>query len=686
MQRCLVSICKEGDADLLTPLVAAIRQEVAKPGIATSNAFVLLEWCSVLSQNLAGTTHWEKFGKDVLLAEADALEKCCAPTSKAGVAQSALVVARRGFRKLVSIPESREKTITESVQALSAKNAQPSLRNALMLGVVAGVCSRKPESKPILEKLKGHYFTFYTREIIGSKTQVPKHLAAGLSDFFSAFVELEEFEKEVVLPLEKGLLRAPEIVLNDLITPLVESLPKEWDLSKILQGHLLKSLLSNLKSSNATIRAGAVTAFRVVADRCHDNDLMDKVTDEIVNPLKGGKLATAEHRILHCEMLLSTPMSASAAAKISAALPAPIGKEGNETALAAEASTLSKAVKTLLSESTEVPKAVNDAFAKGLVDKKLPARRVWVLSTGEVLKSFNSIDAQSVAVIKFAEAVLPPLFDTYNDVLSNPLKSSQDGTISAAYVVCSIGEVSLQNESSQKLSALFNKFSIPKQCLQQEPKPSFLLNPRVYTKLSSDDDTRWLYRALAAVAASIPEPPTSAVASAWTHAFLYVICSPTISPKLRKEAAEALTKVYESGPEKFGEVVVNGIWNWIQAAETGDKESAPVLARADNSNLHVALRSICVAPTDSESADMDPKKGQLGKQMCSLLVLARPRIIPRVAWIDLCLKLGLDPGELAKEYEKHMLEEVIKRSEFSQPVSSKSSKFGNSIVLILHLA
>lgn len=682
MQRCLVSICKEGDAELLTPLVAAIGREVAKPAIAASNAFVLLEWCSVLSQNLAGAPQWEKFGKDILLAEAEALEKCCTPHSKPGVVQSALVVARRGFRKLVSIPETREKNITDAVQTLAAKSAQPSPKNAVMLGVIAGVCSRKPESKPILEKLKGQYLTFYTREIIASKTPVPPHLTAGLSDFFSAYVPLDEFEKEIVLPLEKGLLRAPEIVLNDLITPLVESLPKDWDLSKVLQGHLLKSLLSNLKSSNAVIRTGAISAFRVIARQCHDSDLMDKVVDEIVNPLKSGKLASADHRVLHCEMLLSTSMSSSIAAKISVGLPAPISKEGNETALTAETSTLSKTVKTLLSEGTEVPKVVTDAYAKGLADKKLSARRIWVLSVGDILKSFNSADAQPAAVVKFVEVVVPPLFEIYTDVLSNSLKSSQDGTISAAYVVCSIGEAALCNESSQKLNALSDKFSIRKQCLQLEPKPSFLLNPRIYTKITSDDDARWLYRALAAVASSLPESPGSEIASAWTHAFLYVICSATVSPKLRKEATGALTEVYLSEPPKLGEAVISGIWNWIQALETSDKESAPVLAKADNSNLHVALRSICVPPTASDNAGVSAEEQHLEKQMCSLLVLGRSRLIPRVAWIDLCLKLGLDPGELAKKHEKELLEEVVKRSEFSQPVSLQSPQLVELIVLI----
>lgn len=680
MQRCLISICREGDADLLAPLVAAIRQEIPKPSIAISNAFVLLEWCSVLMQNLAGTAHWDKFGNDILVAEAEALEKCCSPLSKPAVAHSALVTARRGFRKLVSIPESREKSITDSVQVLSAKNAQPSPKNAVMLGVIAGVCSRKPDSKPILEKLKTHYFTFYAREVIGSKTPVPKHLAAGLDDFFSAFVNLEELQKEVITPLEKGLLRAPEIVLNDLVSPLIGSLPKEWDLTKILQGHILKPLLSNVKSSNVVIRSGAVTAFRVITDRCRDLDLMEKVTDEIVTPLKGGKLASADHRVLHCEMLLSTPMSAGIAAKIAAGLPAPIGKEGNEAALAAECSALSKSVKTLLAEGTEVTKVVSDAYAKGLADKKLPSRRIWVLNTGDILNSFKSDDAQSSAVVKFFEAVLPTLIDTYSDVLSNPLKSSQDGTITAALVVCSIAQLLLRDENNPKLSALSKKVSISKQCLELEPKPSFLLNPRVYTKLTSDEDARWLYRALSAVAPSLPESPTSNISSAWTQAFLYLICCTTITPKLRKEAAETLAELYLANPEKSAKIVVNGIWDWIQAVETGDKESAPVLSKSDNNNLYAALRSICLAPADYEKAGQTPNKAQLEEQMCSLLVLARPRLIPRAAWIDLCLKLGLDPGELARKHEQILLEEVVKRSEFSQPVSITSSMYKTTVL------
>ncbi|KAL1875409.1 translational activator of GCN4 [Diaporthe australafricana] len=672
VQQCLVSICKEGDADLLDPLVGAIRREAPKPGIAPTNAFVLVEWCSVLVQNLAGTPLWEKFGKDITVATAEALDKCCSPASKAGVAHSALVVTRRGYRKLFSLPDNRERTITESVQSLSAKAAQPTPKNAIMLGVVAGVCSRQPESKPILEKLKSNYFTFYTREIVGSKSPIPKYLAAGLGDFFSAFVTPEELDSEVVASLKKGLLRAPEVVLNDLITPLIASLPSDWDLSNILHGHLLKPLLSNLQSSNAVIRTGAVNAFRVISNRCHDASIMGKAADDVLAPLKAGKLASADHRVLHCELLLFMPTSGGIAGKIAAALPTPIGKEGNEAALNAETSALSRAVKALLADDSELPKAVTDAFSKGLADKKLSSRRIWTINAGDILESFKTDESRPSAFSKFAESTLPPLFDSFNDVVGNPLKASQDGTIIAAFVVCAVAPLILQNE---KLSALSKKFSVSKQCLELHPKPSFLLNPRVYTKISADDDARWLLRALSAVTPSLSNGTASDIGSAWAHAFLYLICSPTISPKLRKEAADKLSGLYLSAPGKVAGVVVGGVWAWIQAVETADKDSAPVLAKTDSGNLHTALRSICLLPADLEKSSVAFSQEELEQQMCSMLVFTRSRLVPRISWIEICLRTGLDPGELAKKHEKTLLDEIVRHSDFSQPLSVKEAAY-----------
>ncbi|KAJ9156651.1 Translational activator GCN1 [Pleurostoma richardsiae] len=670
VQKCLVSICKEGDADIIAPFVAAVRQEAQKHGIAVNNAFVLVEWCSLLMQNLAGAPLWDRFGKDIVLASADALEKCVQPSSRGSVAHSALVVARRGFRKLISVPETRGKAIHEAVHVLSAKGTQPTAKNSIVLGVIAGVCSRNADAKPELAKQKPQYITFYVREIIGSKTPVPEHVAGGLSDFFSAFVTQEDVEKDIIPPIEKGLLRAPEIVLNDLITPLVEALPEDWDLSRVLSAHLLKPLLSNIKSTNPIIRSGAVRAFRVVAYQCRDLSVMEQVVDEILAPLRSGKLASADHRVLHCEMLASMPESGGIAAKVVATLPTMTGKEGNEAALAAETLALTESAEILLSDGTEPPKPLLDAFTKGLTDKKLPFRRIWMLMAGDVLLTFQH-RALSSGVEKFNESVLPLLFDTYNEVLANPLKASQDGLISGALVVTSVAPMLLKDTSNSKLSALSKKFSISKQCLIAEPRPSFLLNPRVYSKLSSDDDLRWFYRALSAVVVDLPEDGKAAVSLAWAQAFIFTICAASTSPKMRKEAEGALSDLYVTDPAKVSRTVIEGIWHWIESSESSEKESAAILAKTGNKNLFAVLKAICLAPADFvKRADQDPEKEALESQVCSLLVLARPQLIPRAAWIDICLRVELDPGSLAQKYEKLLLEEVVERTSFEQKSST----------------
>ncbi|KAL2017946.1 hypothetical protein VTK56DRAFT_1538 [Thermocarpiscus australiensis] len=682
VQRCLVSICQIGDADLLTPLVAAVRRETQKQGIASDSAFVLVEWCSLFMQNLAGMPLWDKFGNDIVLANSDALEKCLQPTTRSSVGNSALVITRRGLRKLVSTDR---KAIEATVQALTAKGSQPAAKNAVLLGAIAGVCSRKPEAKPILEGLKGHYFSFYTREIVGSRTPVPDHLASGLGDFFAAFVSLEDLEKDVFPALEKGLLRAPEVVLNDLITPLVRSLP-QFDLSKALSGRFTKPLLSNIKSSNPVIRSGAVTAFREIASTCRDAAALEQVADEVLGPLKSGKLASADHRVLHSEMLAALPPSPGIAAKVAAGLPAIVGKEANEAALSAETSALNVSALSLL-RTAEAPKPLLDSFVKGLADKKIPVRRIWILRVGELLHSF-SLDAQAslpTGFVAFAEAVVPALLSTFTEVVANPVAAAQSGLVSGALVVCGLGPLLHRLEGANVQSPL-QKASIQKNSLAVDPKPSFLLNQRIYSKFL-EEDLKWFCRALAAVA-PVLSSSSPAARAAWTQAYIYLICSTATSPAIRRQAMDLLSNLCaqsapSDGPSVAAELI-DGMWHWIEALESADKESPASLAKSGNSNLHLVLQSICLSPKEyANRAGAEADKTKIEAQMCSLIVLAKPQLIPRVSWINLCLRVELDPGELARKYEDVLVSEIVERTGFGQKSDSvKNAAFSAAAELV----
>ncbi|KAI0109299.1 translational activator GCN1 [Hypoxylon sp. NC0597] len=663
---CLASIfATTTDPNVLAPFISSVRQEAQKPGIAPKSAFVLVEWCSVLLQGLAGNPLWDKFGLEIIHANAVALEKCLQPTTRPSVAQSALVVTRRGLRAAFWRNGFQEKAIQDTVQALTAKGAQPTARNAIILGVIAGVCSRHAQAKDALAAKKSEYFAFFTRELVGSRTPVPAHIATGLRDFFSDFITLEDLDKDIIPPIEKGLLRAPEVVL-DLVALLIRALPKELDLSQTLNGRLLKPLLSNAKSSNATIREGVLAAFREAVARSHDAKLTDQVAEEILNPLKSGKLASADHRILHSQMLEHVPLSNSIATKIATGLPPIATKEGNEGALAEEISVISRSVSYLLTDGTELPKPVVDAFTKGLGDKKIPSRRLWLLRVGEIFVPFTG-NAHSVPpnAIKLAEAIAGPLAETWAEIIKNPAAAAQNGLIVGAYVFSVLALQVLSKIDSAALGAVLKKTAVSKECLVADPKPSFLLNHRVYSRLSTDDDTRWLLRALAATYDDVSKAPQN-VQVAWFQAFIYLVSSTSVPSQIRKETCETISKLYVRDPEFISEVAISSLWRWIESSHTEEKDSIAAHAKFEDAHLHLVLRSICLTDDEFKEFGAEKSQEQLAKQMCSLLVIARNDLIPRTNWINLCLRVGLDPGSLAQKYEKELIQQVIDKTSFDQ--------------------
>ncbi|KAI1254476.1 hypothetical protein MGN70_003880 [Eutypa lata] len=673
VQACLASIfATSDDPKLLNPFVTALRQESQKPGIAPSNAFVLVEWCSIFLIGLAGSPLWDKFGLDIIHADAAALEKCLQPSSKSSVSKSALVVTRRGLRAAFWKGGLREKVIKDVVEALIAKGSQPSARNAVLLGVVAGVCSRHNQAKDVLVAKKSDYFTFFTREIIGSRTPIPEHMTNGLGDFFSDFVTSEDLEKNVIPPIEKGLLRAPEVVLA-IVTPLIGSLSKDIDLSKTLSSHLLKPLLSNVKSTNPAIRAGVLAVFKSASARSRDTKLLEQVSDEILNPLKSGKLASADHRILHSEMLESVPLTNPVSIKVVTGLPPITAKEGNEGALNAEIRLLSQSVTQLLKDGSELPKPVVDAFVKGLADKKIPSRRLWLLQAGEILVSFAGSPELPKNVTQFADSIATPMSETWAEIIKNPAAAAQNGLIAGAYVFAVLSYQILANVDTTGVKAVLKKAAVPKESLVAEPKPSYLLNHRIYGRLSNEDDSRWFLRALAAVSDNIVKT-SSDVQVAWSQALIYLVSSTSISPKIRKEGCETISKLYARNPHITSGIVINGLWQWIESSDLADKDSVAAHAKFDTNHLQAVLRSLCLTADEVTQFGVETRdQDVIEKQMCSLLVISRDDLIPRSSWIELCLRVGVDPGTLAKKYEEDLIQQVVEKTSASQKANNQQS-------------
>jgi hypothetical protein len=386
VQNCLRTIAASPKASEYLPgFIKSLRLESIKSGIAPGNAFVLTEWCTILLHELVNQPSiWNKWGLDILRADASALEICMGSGARHSVKHSALVVARRGLRQILKT-ELGQKSLSPIVSAFTSKGATSTAKNAVLLGVVAGVAARLPVVEPAFAKLKPDYFAFYIREVLGSKAVLPQHIAEAFNDFFSSFVEMEDLQKELLPAVEKALLRSPEVVLNDLISPLVKALPQDMDMSSVLQKNLMKPLMSNIKSTNATIRDGALRTFQDIAAKSSDEAVIDKIADEIANPLKQNKVPAADQKVLHAKMLASLKQSGSLSKKIPSALVAVALKEANETALEAELQAITHHMLHGLDHGTAPEMSVQDAFVKGIADKRPNVRRVWALQFGNLL-------------------------------------------------------------------------------------------------------------------------------------------------------------------------------------------------------------------------------------------------------------------------------------------------------------
>ena len=663
VQDCLQLILKT-DPDCQSDFKAILTTEAAKPGISPSNAFVLIEWCSLSLQICATDIKlWHLHGLDIISATAQLLELCVSLDVRRSVKKSAIVCIRRGLRKILEYSEDKTHAIEAIVSRLTQKGGL-GYRSSILLGVVAGVCARLVRASPILEGLKSEYFAFWTREIINSRVIVPRHIANSFYDYFSNYTNKEDWQREVVPALEKALLRAPEVVLNDLITPMTTALSSRIDLSESLAYHLLKPLLSNIKSTNPQIRNGASSAFAILVGHCHNGEMLEKIGYDILTPLSASKIASADQRVLHAHMLSSLPSNAKFSAVICEGLNTILSKEPNEAAAAAEARALVHHLAFIILHDGPLDlKQFTPTFVKGLGDKRTGFQRQWILRSGELLFQLFESSCKTHGARDFAEALLPKLLDVFHDVANNPLPAAQSGVVVAGYIMASMCGFFLDIVISTALKAMLQKAKVIQQSLIAGSKPSFLLNAKVYTKLTSHDDLIWLIRAILACSSEVVllgggVATAAASAAAWTQALLYTTMASGVKPDVQRQALEGVTRAYIHYPEEIARLLIDGLWSWHWNIETGIKDSAALAAHIGSRRCHLVLRSVCLSPHVQTQLGCAINVQLLQSQLINMLVLCRAEVLPGVSWIDLCLSMGQDPGSLIKMHNSRCIDKI----------------------------
>lgn len=662
MRDCLQSLLSdERYLDAPSLVLAAFKEEASKTGLAASNTFVLVEWGSlVITRCGIETQWWEVYGMESVMLHAQILETCMAAQGKPSLKHSALVVTRRALRNLFR-GEDGPQRVVEVVDRLTNISSRLGPRAAVLLGLTAGVCARRPHLKPILESQKSNYISFYLREIIGSRSHIPQHLANAFKDFFSEYITIDDLQNDIAPVAEKALLRAPEVVLNDLISPMIGSLPGNIDVASVLADKLSRPLLSNLKSSNARIRDGAVSTFVTVIKHSHDERYLAKVVDEVLTLLSASKLTAAEHRILHSRILAQFNHISIRSEAICKALAAFTSKETNEAALSAELQALSHHLALLITSNSQPDektfKACADSACRGLSDKKPAIRKAWVLMVGDFIwrtKKYHTAPQLRL----FVESTVPKLLELYQEVTSNILSATQSGVVAAGFVLTALCTYLLEVIENSKIHASLRKASIYERACHPDSKGLSFLSHRVYSRLAGEEDIRWAIRALVACSSQIsPTANCASAGDAWAQAIIYFITAASVPNNLRREAATALTECYLEQPSHVAQRIIQGLWSWQEQLLTGQSDSAAAVSKTGNSRLHLAIQAICPS-RDQIQANKCISGELLQDQLIGMVVLCQQPLIPHIGWIDICLAVGQDPGDIARLASEQYLTQI----------------------------
>ena len=616
---------------------------------------MLIEICSVFVQQLAGDLHlWTLYGSRAITVNVQLLDHFLATNPNRSRKLSALFAVRKGLSALFRAAETQERAPKDAIHLLTNKNSTSASASPL-LGEIAGVAPRFPRVRATVENAEEEYVAFYTREIVGSRFVLPAHVASGFNEFFALYTSQDVLNKQIIPALEKALLRAPEVVLNDLITPLVNSLPSTINLSEILTKQLLRPLLFNVKSNNPIIRGGALSAFRQLSSRSSDEQELSSAAEEILKHLRDAK--AVDQRILYANMLAAIRASKATSPNILSGLSPITSKETNENVLESQARVIATHAAQILSLNDSLDSGATKLLTQGLNDKKPSTRRIWAHQVGRILWDVSDETVCQDTVVRFLESSVDKMTASWDELLKNPIPSAQNGLVDVGNVTLAILLGRRRGMRPDSFEAIAKKLNIENHVQEFGSKQFFLINPRVYTKLTTLEDLSWLVRALCGIVDFVCEAPPDAK-HAWGQAVIFLTDAIHVPFRVREEAIHSLTLCYVRHRHCVGQALIQGLWSWMKSLYNEERDSAAVASKLGRKHPYAVVRAMCT-PLRKDNSE---REAILASQVIDLMVLCRHPFMSRISWIELCLKAGLDPQDLVIKHRDKCLEQIIQNT------------------------
>ena len=584
-------------------------------------------------------------------------ERCVSSQVKPSRTESASAMVRRSIDVVTKHKENGQRWLDEMVAGMNLIHPDGGEFYEPFLGEIAQVAAQHAPSRKTFQARMEEIVFLYKAWFLQSRRAVPFHRALGMKGVFVNFLTQEELTRELVPALEKALLRSPEAVLQGTLQALSQSLSPLIDLTEILSQKLIQPLLNALKSDNAKLRNGAQSSLKIILARCHEVQGLTKIAEDLLDALKAAKGTNTDFRILIGELLRKCGQETEQPAVIIVRGLLPIvTKETNEQVFRVEVLALASNVRKALKHGSALGKSDLDQILKAAQDKRPFMRKWWLFAMGSCLCKLGSVPL-APASQEAVKHVLDLLAIAYAEVVSNPTASTQGGLASAAFVFIPI----LQGDIlAGHASLVTNKQKYIAQALSLHPKPSFLLNPRVYTKFSGEEETQWAVSALLDLA---PELKTCSeeVRGAWAQELIYFLISPDVPPASRKITGQMLSTNFLKNPEIIGSSIVHGLWSWLRALQDDDKNSIAVMSKADRSRLRTCVQ--CISPPHRVWAlrNLRAPEDVLEQQASITPVMFHSELIPSVDWIQMCLRAGVDPGIVALKHQSSMITDILSK-------------------------
>jgi hypothetical protein len=270
------------------------------------------------------------------------------------------------------------------------------------------------------------------------------------------------------------------------------------DISPLLPARLLSAVLSASKSSSAETRNKAIATFRAISLRCGDVDVRVKVITEILALAKTGKTASNEHRACLFAMTADFMPSDTVSAIVIETLVPLIVKENSEVALNALGTALSAHLVVSFQSNGALTTTTSSTLAKELGSTRIATRRHLSNAVGGAIWQMYQKQYQYSPEGEELIAILAPALEAnLQTALTNlPVNPAGylEGIVAAALAWVPLAGI----PAAAKLTESASLQSL----LVASPKPSFLLNDKVWAKLPSEIDEIWLLRCLEAVVVS----------------------------------------------------------------------------------------------------------------------------------------------------------------------------------------